>query len=242
MDEESRGFRCDTHLLNILRRAACVAWELEQSFLARSPVAGDVISREDSPLSTLRDFEAWLSFRLANAIKTKAGTIGPTYTDGYSYVEIPEWEARQKLDNTQRALATLPPVPATTVDAPAEVLKALQRINDFACYSCEENPDPQVRYEALLKIGNLARNAEAILSRHLAAAPAGAGEAMKRCTWTQLGEHECDGDCGPRNRVLEFWATECGRNNLNPPYAGSSFCPFCGKNLESITLAAEKEK
>lgn len=28
IDQESRGFRCDTHLLNVLRRAACVAWEL----------------------------------------------------------------------------------------------------------------------------------------------------------------------------------------------------------------------
>jgi hypothetical protein len=54
--------------------------------------------------SILRDVEAWLSFRLETAIKYKAGTIGPTYTDGYSYVEIPEWEARQKLDNVRQRL------------------------------------------------------------------------------------------------------------------------------------------
>lgn len=42
MDEESRGFRCDTHLLNLLRRAACVAWELERDWNARSHVSASV--------------------------------------------------------------------------------------------------------------------------------------------------------------------------------------------------------
>ena|ERR1041385_5897762 len=28
IDQESRSVRCDTHLLNVLRRAACAAWEL----------------------------------------------------------------------------------------------------------------------------------------------------------------------------------------------------------------------
>lgn len=28
IDAESRSIRCDTHLLNVLRRAACAAWEL----------------------------------------------------------------------------------------------------------------------------------------------------------------------------------------------------------------------
>lgn len=60
---------------------------------------------ELAPLSTLRDIQAWLSFRLEIGIRHKPGTIGPTYTDGYSYVEIPEWEARQKLDNARAALS-----------------------------------------------------------------------------------------------------------------------------------------
>lgn len=62
--------------------------------------------REDIELtmpSILRDLEAWLSFRLECCIRHKAGTMAPTYTDGYSYVEIPEWEARQKLDNVRAA-------------------------------------------------------------------------------------------------------------------------------------------
>lgn len=28
IDQESRSVRCDTHLINVLRRAACAAWEL----------------------------------------------------------------------------------------------------------------------------------------------------------------------------------------------------------------------
>ena len=32
IDEESQGIRCDTHLINLLRRAACLAWEHEQLF------------------------------------------------------------------------------------------------------------------------------------------------------------------------------------------------------------------
>jgi hypothetical protein len=31
IDQESQSIRCDTHLLNVLRRAACAAWELANS-------------------------------------------------------------------------------------------------------------------------------------------------------------------------------------------------------------------
>ena len=60
---------------------------------------------ELTPPSILHDIQAWLSFRLDSGVRHKAGMVGPTYTDGYSYVEIPEWEARQKLDNVRAALA-----------------------------------------------------------------------------------------------------------------------------------------
>lgn len=44
----------------------------------------------------LSDLSAWITFRLEH-VKQQAGRIPPTFTDGYSYVEIPEWEMRQKL-------------------------------------------------------------------------------------------------------------------------------------------------
>lgn len=41
------------------------------------------------------------------------------------------------------------------------------------------------------------------------------------CRWWQLGKHGS----------LEAWASSCGRNNLNAPYAGTKFCCFCGKEI-----------
>lgn len=56
--------------------------------------------------SCLRDIEAWISFRLESAIKHQASVANAdgSHSDGYSYVEVPEWEARQKLDNVRTAL------------------------------------------------------------------------------------------------------------------------------------------
>lgn len=50
----------------------------------------------DQQAELLSDLSAWISYRL-EYVKQRAGRIPPTFTDGYSYVEIPEWEMRQKL-------------------------------------------------------------------------------------------------------------------------------------------------
>lgn len=64
MDEHSRGFNPDTHLLNILRRAACVAWELEREWNAHacSPSVDEVARRAaekiyELPNPTLTEIE-----------------------------------------------------------------------------------------------------------------------------------------------------------------------------------------
>ena len=59
--------------------------------------------------SCLRDLRAWIEFALQD-VKYRAGTIPPTYTDGYSYVEIPEWQMRQKLANLNDTINDQPKV------------------------------------------------------------------------------------------------------------------------------------
>lgn len=59
--------------------------------------------------SMVADLKAWMQFALADKIRNRPGTMPPTYTDGYSYVEIPEWDMRQKLDAILEVLATTQP-------------------------------------------------------------------------------------------------------------------------------------
>lgn len=51
----------------------------------------------------LRDLQAWFEFALKGEIKSRQTGSGPKF-NAYSYVEIPEWSMRQKLDNITAAL------------------------------------------------------------------------------------------------------------------------------------------
>jgi hypothetical protein len=51
----------------------------------------------------LGDLQAWIEFALER-VKFRSGRVPPTFTDGYSYVEIPEWAMRQNLARIRMAL------------------------------------------------------------------------------------------------------------------------------------------
>lgn len=66
----------------------------------------------------LRDLQAWIEFALKGEIKGRQTGDYATGFNCYSYVEIPEWSLRQKLNNITTALTR-----TTTADALAEALR-----------------------------------------------------------------------------------------------------------------------
>lgn len=61
-----------------------------------------LLSRNEQQGEKLADLQAWIEFALQE-VKIRAGRIPPTFTDGYTYVEIPEWKMRQKLSEIRMA-------------------------------------------------------------------------------------------------------------------------------------------
>lgn len=56
--------------------------------------------------AVLSDLEKWFQHSLSGEIKGRQTGTGPTF-NAYSYVEIPEWSMRQKLDAIQKTRAAL---------------------------------------------------------------------------------------------------------------------------------------
>ncbi len=64
-----------------------------------------VEKERDALMEVVRDINAWIEFALSGEqIKHRAGRVPPTFTDGYNYVEIPEWQIRQKMASTRMAI------------------------------------------------------------------------------------------------------------------------------------------
>lgn len=81
--------------------------------------------------SCLADLQAWIEFAL-QAVRYRAGKIPPTYTDGYSYVEVPEWSMRQKLDNVLTTLALIQPTPpSVTPESPSPSESGSAKVESF---------------------------------------------------------------------------------------------------------------
>lgn len=56
-----------------------------------------LLSQRGSLVEALKNLQAWMEFLLKHKIRSRAGEIPPTCTDGYSYIDVPEWDMRQKL-------------------------------------------------------------------------------------------------------------------------------------------------
>jgi hypothetical protein len=64
------------------------------------------LTPRDEAANLLFRLELWFKHSLNGEIKGRQTGSGPTF-NAYSYVEIPEWSMRQKLDDVQKIRAAL---------------------------------------------------------------------------------------------------------------------------------------
>lgn len=89
----------------------------------------------------LADLQAWIEFKLDGEIKYRQGEQPGPIRNGHTFIEIPEWEIRQKLDSIQKAQTAIPLIlkSVNAHDALVEAARLLDRLDWVVGY--ELTPD-----------------------------------------------------------------------------------------------------
>lgn len=92
-----------------------------------------------TPNACLRDLQAWIEHALNSEIKNRQTGDYSVGLNSYSYVEIPEWSMRQKLDNVITTLNAHSPARDAAMSEAVATLKAVSEYYELS----KQAPSPK---------------------------------------------------------------------------------------------------